>query len=310
MTTGQIEVSYHNDVFFKYALSREDEDSKYIRHSIIEAITGIKPKDSVVLNPELLSDIQEKKAIVLDVHVKDEQGYEYDIEMQIGGKITTEMKRFELYGSRILSNQLKKGEDYQVLKPVYQIIFIDIYDSQDKKQLITPYQMRDVKGKVEHANALLHRIYIHLPAINQIAEERGIKRLTAFEKVCYLFKNGESRAILELEEGLVKKLMEKHTRMKAETSIWTAAEVEEIGKARYQNMLNDYYEIGIKDGLEKGMKDGKLEGVQFLVHNQIESKYEVDAHEWIQTLTLDQLTMIANNILTCETYEDLKASII
>ena len=37
-------LDYCNDVFFKYALSREDEGSVYARNTIIERVTGIKVK--------------------------------------------------------------------------------------------------------------------------------------------------------------------------------------------------------------------------------------------------------------------------
>ena len=47
------EVNYCNDFFFKYALGSEDEDSAYIRNTIIERVTGIHPKESIVLNPNL-----------------------------------------------------------------------------------------------------------------------------------------------------------------------------------------------------------------------------------------------------------------
>ena len=298
----EVEVSYHNDVFFKYALSREDEDSKYIRHSIIEALTGIKPKDSRVSNPELNADIFTKKDIILDVYVVDERGYAYDIEMQMSSKTTSEMKRFEYYGSRMISNQLHKGEDYRRLKPVYQFIFIDAYDMEEKSCLVSMYQMRNKKGRIEHQDALLHRAYIHLPAINVIVKQRGMEHMNAFEKMCYLFKNGETHAILKTEEGLVKKLMEKHMHMKTENQWWSIAEAAEIGKARYQNVIDDYYE----EGMKKGIEEGKLEGIQLIVQSLVQTKYQMDAHEWIQTLTLEQLTVISSNILTCDSFNELK----
>ena len=43
-TTCSNEVNYCNDFFFKYALGSEDEDSTYIRNTIIERVTGIHPK--------------------------------------------------------------------------------------------------------------------------------------------------------------------------------------------------------------------------------------------------------------------------
>ncbi|MCR0153913.1 Rpn family recombination-promoting nuclease/putative transposase, partial [[Clostridium] innocuum] len=75
-------LDYCNDVFFKYALSREDEGSVYARNTIIERVTGIKVKESTVLNPNLDPGIIGKKRIILDVHVKDEKGRFFNLEMQ------------------------------------------------------------------------------------------------------------------------------------------------------------------------------------------------------------------------------------
>ena len=45
MSNARNQLNYSNDLFFKYALSREDEGSVYARNTIIERVTGIKVKD-------------------------------------------------------------------------------------------------------------------------------------------------------------------------------------------------------------------------------------------------------------------------
>ena len=49
----QERLKYDNDIFFKFALGTEDEDAAFIRNTIIERVTGIHPKESTVLNPNL-----------------------------------------------------------------------------------------------------------------------------------------------------------------------------------------------------------------------------------------------------------------
>ena len=75
-------------LFFKYTLSREDEGSVYARNTIIERVTGIRVKESTVLNPNLDPGIIGKKRIILDVHVKDEQNRHFNIEMQTTYKLS------------------------------------------------------------------------------------------------------------------------------------------------------------------------------------------------------------------------------
>ena len=174
MKKGEVEerLNYDNDIFFKFALGTEDEDAAFIR-----------PKESTVLNPNLDPVILKKKKMVLDIRVKDSKGREYGIEMQTTYSKKSELKRFELYGARMLSNQLDNGEKYYELLPVYQIIFLDSYTEHTRK-LIDAYQMRNKEGEVESKRSLMRRIYIYLPEINAIVKHKGFEKLNDFEQLC------------------------------------------------------------------------------------------------------------------------------
>ena len=64
MSNARNQLNYSNDLFFKYTLSREDEGSVYARNTIIERVTGIRVKESTVLNPNLDPGIIGKKRII------------------------------------------------------------------------------------------------------------------------------------------------------------------------------------------------------------------------------------------------------
>ncbi|MCR0202566.1 Rpn family recombination-promoting nuclease/putative transposase, partial [[Clostridium] innocuum] len=196
MSNAMNQLNYSNDLFFKYTLSREDEGSVYARNTIIERVTGIRVKESTVLNPNLDPDIIGKKRIILDVHVKDEQNRHFNIEMQTTCKGIAEMMRFEFYGARALNNQLKSGEFYDQLKPVYQIIFIDEY-AWNNRNLINQYQMRNEQGEDESGYPLILRTFVHMPAINDIVKKKEMQRLNDFEQLVYLFENNEKNDILK-----------------------------------------------------------------------------------------------------------------
>ncbi|MCI7365440.1 MAG: Rpn family recombination-promoting nuclease/putative transposase, partial [[Clostridium] innocuum] len=202
MSNAMNQLNYSNDLFFKYTLSREDEGSVYARNTIIERVTGIRVKESTVLNPNLDPGIIGKKRIILDVHVKDEQNRHFNIEMQTTYKGLAEMMRFEFYGARALNDQLNSGKKYKDLKPVYQIIFIDEY-AWNNRNLINQYQMRNEQGEKESYYPLILRTYIHMPAINDIVREKEIQRLNDFEQLVYLFENNGKNDILKSKERLV-----------------------------------------------------------------------------------------------------------
>ena len=305
-------LDYDNDVFFKFALGTEDEDSAFIRNTIIERVTGIHPKESTVLNPNLDPAILRRKKIVLDVHVKDCDGREYDIEMQTTYSKKSEMKRFEFYGARMLSNQVISGGKYQNLLPVFQIIFIDSY-AEHSRRLIDSYQMRNEQGAVESSHPLMKRIYIYLPEIDVIARKKGFANMTDFEQLClvlpsgYLFKNNDSDGILKTDERLVKKVIpkghqvEKYKKFQDDEDLWSIAMSAQIQAQREKNAIIDSFE----EGEVKGLKQGKKELLQELV----QMKFGVDAQAWIDKLSIEQLTIVSKKILDCKTFEELKKQI-
>ena len=310
MTRKQPEdvLNYRNDLFFKYTLSREDEGSIFARNTIIERVTGIRVKESTVMNPNLDPKTIGKKKIILDVHVKDENNQLFYIEMQTTFS-ETELKRFEFYGARALNDQLNSGEKYELLKPVHQIIFIDEYPW-NNRNLMNHYQMRTERGEVENKKALIKRSYIHLPVINEMVRKQGILKLNDFEQLCFLFENNENDAILKTKERLVKVFVEKYKEMQKNDKLWSTAMAIQMGEARYRNGLNDSYkeglEQGLEQGIERGIRKGKEEGERQLLKRQIEKKYHEDATEWLKTLTSEQLIWISEQLFTCDTLSDLK----
>ena len=308
-------------LFFKYTLSREDEGSVYARNTIIERVTGIRVKESTVLNPNLDPGIIGKKRIILDVHVKDEQNRHFNIEMQTTYKGIAEMMRFEFYGARALNNQLNSGKKYKDLKPVYQIIFIDEY-AWNNRNLINQYQMRNEQGENESYYPLILRTYIHMPAINDIVKEKELQRLNDFEQLVYLFENNEKNDILKSKERLVKVFVDKYEEMQKDDELWSTAMAIQMGEARYRNGLRDSFEEGKAagkmegkiegrtegkiEGRMEGKIEGKLEGERQLLHKLIEMKYHEDCATWLQALTVEQMHIVSTLLLECDTFEAVK----
>ena len=308
MSNARNQLNYSNDLFFKYTLSREDEGSVYARNTIIERVTGIKVKESTVLNPNLDPGIIGKKRIILDVHVKDEQNRHFNIEMQTTCRGIAEMMRFEFYGARALNNQLKSGEFYDQLKPVYQIIFIDEY-AWNNRNLINQYQMRNEQGEKESYYPLILRTYIHMPAINDIVKEKEMQRLNDFEQLVYLFENNEKNDILKSKERLVKVFMDKYEEMRKDDELWSTAMAIQMGEARYLNGLRDSFEEGKAAGKMEGKIEGKLEGERQLLHRQMQIKFHEDCAMWLQALTEEQMHIVSTLVLECDTFESVKKRI-
>ena len=301
MSNARNQLNYSNDLFFKYALSREDEGSVYARNTIIERVTGIKVKESTVLNPNLDPGIIGKKRIILDVHVKDEKGRFFNLEMQTTYAGVAEMMRFEFYGARALNNQLDSSEKYRDLKPVYQIIFIEKC-AWNNKNLINNYQMRNEQGEDESKHPLIRRTYVHLPVINEIAKKKAIQQMDDFEQQCFLFENNAKNDILESKERLVKVFMDKYEEMRKDDELWSTAMAIQMGEARYRYGLEDSFEEGKIEGEKIGIQKGRIS----LLRKLLKSKYHEDCSAWLLSLNDEQIEAVSSLILVCNSFQELK----
>ena len=237
----------------------------------------------------------------------------FNIEMQTTYKGIAEMMRFEFYGARALNNQLKSGEFYDQLKPVYQIIFIDEY-AWNNRNLINQYQMRNEQGEEESGYPLILRTFVHMPVINDIVKEKEMQRLNDFEQLVYLFENNEKNDILKSKERLVKVFMNKYEEMQKDDELWSTAMAIQMGEARYRNGLRDSFEegkaAGKMEGRMEGKIEGKLEGEKQLLHKLIEIKYHEDCATWLQALTEEQMHIVSTLLLECDTFEAVKKQLI
>ena len=121
-----------------------------------------------------------------------------------------------------------------------------------------------------------------------------MEAMNDFEQVCYLFKNNANHAILKTKERLVRKLMEKHEKFKDDEELWSLAMSRQMAEWREKNNLLDSYD------------EGKKKGVVDLLSLQIKQKFAIDAKEWLSTLSLSQLYELSNQLLTCNTWEELQ----
>ena len=102
-----------SDIVFKRVFSREGSED--ILKSLLEAILDMEIKQVVVKNPELPRNLYDSKAAVLDVKVEIDKDIICDIEMQVKDLKDID-KRSSYYMSRILSDELKKSEQYEKVK--------------------------------------------------------------------------------------------------------------------------------------------------------------------------------------------------
>ena len=132
-----------NDFAFKKTFG--SPENKVALISLLNAILTLPVPivDVTIENPYNLKDFHDDKLSILDIRAADQRGAIYDVEMQLSASSGL-VKRIVFYGCEVYAGQLKAGDDYSELKPVYSICLLQ-------------GQLWDDSPKVHHAFGLVDR---------------------------------------------------------------------------------------------------------------------------------------------------------
>ena len=190
----------------------------------------------------------ESKSIRLDVLFEDERGW-YDIEMQVENRENLP-KRSRYYGSAIDVNKLKKGRDYNELKPTY-IIFICMYDEMKIDEPVYSFRMFDEKYGIP-LNDERYTVILNASCSTGKVPER-------FRALFEYLKTGEVAG----EDDFIEKIDARVREFQDDEEIKRMMSVEDEMRLVYEKKYEKKYEKGIKEaqkqGLEQGLSAGRRE---------------------------------------------------
>ena len=308
---------FKSDVLFKYSLADDkDYDCRYLLKLFIEGILNIQCQDIKVLNPDLNRNHVEDKDMILDIRVTVASGEQIDIEMQNSSFSVSQRHRFQLYGAKMLTYQEKKGNKYQFINPVYQIIFINDIDS-DNLQLYDTYQSRNKEGKLEKNN-LMNRVYVQVPYINVIKQYKELDEFSELELAIYIFANGITDDIMKLKESKVIEIMkDKMERFNQDDELRLAAYNRELNIYAHEMELEESYQNGKAEGKKEGREEGKKEGIEEgillekknLTLQLFKSKFPNEDDNFLSNLEAKEYDMIFKMLLENQSLEKIKDAI-
>ena len=204
-------------------------------------------------------EMEDYKYSSVDVNCVDQSGARFIIEMQVAHEVYF-LLRSQYYASCALSRQLKKGVEYQTLKPV---IFIGIMNHtifDNSQDAITHNLICNIKTGQQTMHHLEFH-YVELSKFNKKLDEL----VTEMDKWLFFFKEADNLEIIPESFAKSKDFIEAfHV---VEQSLWTPAEYE-----KYRKQLDAMYrdeilqagleERGRQEGLEEGMLKGEAKGMQ------------------------------------------------
>ena len=132
------------DLVFKMLFTKDDD----LLTDLLNAVLNLSAEKRIctvkVLNPAILPETVRQKYIILDIRATDESDRQYDIEMQVR-KYSFYPKRTLYYVCKMYADQLKTGDEYDRLKPVIGIHFLDYEQFPDYDDFQFCFQLRDLR---------------------------------------------------------------------------------------------------------------------------------------------------------------------
>ena len=200
------------------------EENKEILISFINSIISEENqiKSLELKNPYNISNYRKGKMTILDIKAVDENGTWYDIEMQIAEQGYYD-KRALYYWSKLYSDQIESGDDFEILRKTIGINILDfnylkeedfhnvykIYNEKTKEDFSDLFEMhfielnkfnkdyKDVKTALDKWVSFLNRAYeIDKDKIQkELEDNENIKK--AIEKLDIMYLDKEEREIYE-----------------------------------------------------------------------------------------------------------------
>jgi predicted transposase/invertase (TIGR01784 family) len=194
---------------------------------LISFINAILPEEKQVKSVELknpynISNYKKGKMTILDIKAVDEKGTWYDIEMQIAEQGYYD-KRALYYWSKVYTDQIESGEDFEELRKTIAINILDfnyldekefhneygIYNRKSMKELSDIFDMhfielgkfdksfKDIKTTLDRWTAFLNKAYEidkdNIP--EELAMDENVRK--AIEKLDVMYLDKEEREIYE-----------------------------------------------------------------------------------------------------------------
>ena len=159
--TGKVKYSLTNDILFHIVL----QDDDYALKGLIASLLHLKPSDikkTKVLNPILPGDAPDAKQCILDIYVLFNDNSYINLEMQVEDQKNW-VPRSLTYLSREF-DQLKHGDDYTLVKPVYHVGFLNFTLFEDHPEFHATYRLQNIRDGYTYTD----KFSLHVLELNHI----------------------------------------------------------------------------------------------------------------------------------------------
>ena len=260
------------DVVFQSLFSKQNER---ITKAFAEALLE-KQVDKIKINEdkELFRGKPEEKLGILDLELDINENEKVDIEIQLVDRSNIQ-ERLLYYFSKLYSNEIKRGDDYEKAKRVIMVAILDynLNLTKEIKKMETKWKLREENNK---ELVLTDKIEIDIIELSKVKDEYERNKQNKKAQWALFISDPNIKEVQEImksnediEEAVVTvHKMTEDEKMRRIADLREKAILDEkaIRRKGYQDGHDKGYEDGrsegLKDGISKGIKQGIKQGIE------------------------------------------------
>lgn len=272
-------LSVKRDIVFKRIFAHKGNEE--FLTEFLSSLLNIKIKNIEIMHDiHLEKDIEDDKLGIIDVRAVINDNSIINIEIQLRNEFNI-IERSTFYGSKLISDQLRKNDLYKDIKPVIVICILD-YNFFPFEEYINDTVMVLNKHRKFNVNENMKYYYIELPKFRK----SNYNRESIINQWLTFIDSENSK---ELEE-----IMKKNNTIKKANDELEYLEGDEAFKRKVE--LREKYERDLASALynreEKGKLEGKLESKKEIAKKMIQKGMSLKEIEELTGLTEEELKNI------------------
>ncbi len=199
------------------------------------------PPERRILSVEILNPISEpvvldEKLSILDVKASDQSGRQFNVEMQMATHPRLQ-ERFLYYWAKLYSGQLQSGDQYEALRPVISICFLDALLFPKTDQFHLPFRLYFLNNGIRLDPDQLPKTM----RVPEVEEAVGVLKMLT-------------------QDEIERERYEAREKARRDALSWESAMERRQAEALEQGLAKGRAE-GQKEGRQKGRKEGRSEGL-------------------------------------------------
>jgi predicted transposase/invertase (TIGR01784 family) len=206
----------------------------------------------VVMDPHLKREFEDDKMGILDVKIHTKGGIVINVEIQVAA--SPELRdRIILYGAKMLTEQIKRGNTWDKAERVISIIIMNEILIPEE----TGYYNQYALCNRESGRAFGELLGINILELPKLPKEADGNPLWYWGSFLKCEKTEEFKMIAEKEPG-VKKAVGVLMELSEDERNQMLQDARDRWLTDYKNVMNYRYRLGKEEGLQEGLKEGLI----------------------------------------------------